>query len=77
MRIRSSIILLLLLPIVGSAQLLGQVLNKQLGYEMQLLIADNDDQAVTMLQAGQVQAIFTLGGWPLPSVRRAAEVSLT
>jgi TRAP-type uncharacterized transport system substrate-binding protein len=57
------------IAVVGSAQLLGQVLNKQLGYAMQLLIADNDDQAVTMLQAGQVQAIFTLGGWPLPSVR--------
>lgn len=57
------------IAVVGSAQLLGQVLNKQLGYEMRLLIADNDDQAVTMLQAGQVQAIFTLGGWPLPSVR--------
>ncbi len=57
------------IAVVGSAQLLGEVLNKQLGYGMNLLIADNDDQAVTMLQAGQVQAIFTLGGWPLPSVR--------
>ncbi len=58
------------IAVVGSAQLLGQVLNQQLGYGMHLLIADNDDQAVTMLQAGQVQAIFTIGGWPLPSVRR-------
>ena len=35
-----------------------------------LVIADTDDQAVGLLNSGQIQAIFTLGGWPLPSVSR-------
>ena len=57
---------------VGSTQLLGQTLNQQLGFGLKLLTADSDDHAIKMLQAGQVQAIFTDGGWPLPSVNRLA-----
>lgn len=56
--------------VVGSTQLLGQTLNLQTGYAMEFLIAESDDQAIKMLQASQVQAIFTDGGWPLPSVNR-------
>ena len=56
--------------VVGSTQLLGQTLNTQLGYSMQLQIADSDDQAVKMLRDNKVQAIFTDGGWPLPSISR-------
>lgn len=56
--------------VVGSTQLLGQTLNQQTGYAMEFLIAESDDQAVKMLQANQVQAIFTDGGWPLPSISR-------
>ena len=56
--------------VVGSTQLLGQTLNQQTGYAMEFLIAESDDQAVQMLQANQVQAIFTDGGWPLPSISR-------
>jgi TRAP-type uncharacterized transport system substrate-binding protein len=52
--------------VVGSTQLLGQTLNKQTGYGMELLLAETDDIAVKMLQDNQVQAIFTDGGWPLP-----------
>ena len=56
--------------VVGSTQLLGQTLNAQLGYAMQLQIAESDDQAVRMLRDNKVQAIFTDGGWPLPSISR-------
>lgn len=56
------------IAVVGSTQLLGQTLNKQTGYAMELLLAESDDIAVKMLQSNQVQAIFTDGGWPLPSI---------
>jgi TRAP-type uncharacterized transport system substrate-binding protein len=55
---------------VGSTQLLGNRLNNQLGYGMDLRKAESDDDAVKMLKEGTVQAIFTDGGWPLPSVSR-------
>ena len=58
------------IAVVGSAQLMGQSLERQVGYEMKFVLADSDDQALSMLKAGQVQAIFTLGGWPLPNVVR-------
>ena len=56
--------------VVGSSQHMGQSLEKQLGYGMKFVIADSDDQAVGLLNSGQIQAIFTLGGWPLPSVAK-------
>jgi TRAP-type uncharacterized transport system substrate-binding protein len=56
--------------VVGSAQLMGQKLEGQLGYGMKFFLADTDDAAVAMLRANQVQAVFTLGGWPLPAVVR-------
>jgi TRAP-type uncharacterized transport system substrate-binding protein len=56
--------------LVGSAQLMGQTLERQVGYGMKFVVAENDDQALNFLKAGQVQAIFTLGGWPLPAVAR-------
>jgi TRAP-type uncharacterized transport system substrate-binding protein len=49
---------------------MGDTLEKQQNYGMQMLVADTDDQAVKMLKDGTVQAIFTLGGWPLPAVAR-------
>jgi TRAP-type uncharacterized transport system substrate-binding protein len=55
---------------VGSTSLLGQRLNNKLGYGMDLRKAESDDEAVKWLKEGQVQAIFTDGGWPLPSVVR-------
>lgn len=58
------------IAVVGSTQLLGQTLNKQTGYAMEFLIAESDDEAIKMLRANQVQAIFTDGGWPLPSISR-------
>lgn len=56
--------------VVGSAQLMGQKLEGQLGYGMKLLIAETDDEALALLRANKVQAVFTLGGWPLPTVAR-------
>jgi TRAP-type uncharacterized transport system substrate-binding protein len=56
--------------VVGSAQLMGQTIARQLGIDMKFIIADSDDHAVALLRMGAAQAIFTLGGWPLPSVDR-------
>ena len=56
------------IAVVGSTQLLGQTLNKQTGYAMELLLAESDDIAIKMMQSNQVQAVFTDGGWPLPSI---------
>jgi TRAP-type uncharacterized transport system substrate-binding protein len=56
------------IAVVGSTQLLGQTLNKQTGFGMELLLAETDDIAIKMLQSNQVQALFTDGGWPLPSI---------
>lgn len=61
--------------VVGSTQLLGQTLNKVLNHGMELVIAESDDKAVELLNANQVQAIFTDGGWPLPSISRHTPAS--
>lgn len=55
---------------VGSAQLLGQTLEKRFRYGMTFVVADTDDQALGLLRTGKVQAVFTLGGWPLDVVSR-------
>jgi TRAP-type uncharacterized transport system substrate-binding protein len=56
--------------LVGSATLLGQTLERQLGYGMSFLQADTDEQAITLLQSKQADAIFTTGGWPYPAITR-------
>jgi TRAP-type uncharacterized transport system substrate-binding protein len=56
--------------LVGSATLMGQSLERQLGYGMTLLQADSDEQAMTMLVNNQADAVFTTGGWPYPSIAR-------
>ncbi len=55
---------------VGSTMVLGQRLNDQNKMRMDLRKAETDDDAVALLQANKVQAIFTDGGWPLPSIAR-------
>jgi len=37
---------------------------------MRFVAAETDDQAITLLQSNQVQAVFTTGGWPYPAVSR-------
>jgi TRAP-type uncharacterized transport system substrate-binding protein len=56
--------------VVGSTMLLGRRLNEQNAMEMDLRKAETDDEAVKLLQDNKVQAIFTDGGWPLPSIAR-------
>jgi hypothetical protein len=56
--------------VVGSAQVLGTTLERQLGYGMKLLLADSDESAVEMLRTNQVEAIFTMGGWPYPAITK-------
>ena len=56
--------------LVGSAKLLGQTLEKQLGYGMSFVEAETDDLAIAALVANQVQAVFTTGGWPYPAVSK-------
>ena len=53
---------------VGSTMLLGQRLKAQLGYDIDLRKAETDDEAIKWLRENKVQAVFTDGGWPLPSV---------
>jgi ABC-type amino acid transport substrate-binding protein len=55
---------------VGSAQLMGQTVARQLGLKIELQNADSDEQALEMLNAGKVQAVFTTVGWPSPFVGR-------
>ena len=54
--------------LVGSAALMGQTLERQLGYGMTFLQADSDEKAISLLQTRQADAIFTTGGWPYPTV---------
>jgi TRAP-type uncharacterized transport system substrate-binding protein len=56
--------------VVSSAQLVGQKLNNQLGYAMEFVLADSEDDALEMLRKNKVQAIFTTGGWPYPAITR-------
>lgn len=58
------------IAVVGSTMLLGQRLNAQLGYGMDLRRAETDDDAVKLLRENKVQAVFTDGGWPLPTISR-------
>lgn len=56
--------------LVGSAQLSGRRLDRHLGYGMRFVDVDTEDKAIELLKAGSVQAVFSLGGWPLPSLQR-------
>lgn len=54
---------------VGSAQLLGRQLAKQLGYNIIPVDVKTDDQAFSMVKSGQVAAAFTVSGWPSGPVK--------
>jgi TRAP-type uncharacterized transport system substrate-binding protein len=56
--------------VVGSTMLLGQKLNANFRLDMDLRVAESDDDALRMLKDNKVQAIFTDGGWPLPSIAK-------
>jgi len=54
--------------LVGSADLTAQVLNERLQYGLRLVSAATDEAALAMLKSGEVQAVFTLAGWPMPAL---------
>ena len=56
--------------VVGSARLVGEKLKRATDSDMELLEADDDDQALAWLRSNKVQAIFTAGGWPMPNITR-------
>lgn len=56
--------------LVGSAQLLGRKLDKQLGYNMQFIDAKSDAEAFDMVKKAQVAAAFTVSGWPSGTVKQ-------
>ena len=62
---------------VGSAQLMGRTLDRQFGYKIEFDNADSDEQALEMLRAGKVQAVFTTVGWPSPAISRLRDDAFT
>lgn len=54
--------------VVGSAQLLGRQLDRQLGYNIVFVDAQNDSAAFKMVQQGEVAAAMTVSGWPSGTV---------
>lgn len=59
--------------LVGSAQLLGRKLDKQLGFNMIAIDAKSDAEAFDMVKKGQVAAAFTVSGWPSGTVRALSQ----
>ena len=56
--------------VVGSAQLLGRKLDKQLGYGMQFVDVKTDAEAFDLVKKAQVAAAFTVSGWPSGTVKQ-------
>ena len=64
--------------LVGSAQLLGRRLDKQLGLGMQFKDVKDDAAAFDLVKKGQVAAAFTVSGWPSGAVKNlTADSGLT
>lgn len=61
--------------VVGSAQLLGRKLDKQLGYGMQFVDVKTDDEGFNMVKTGQVAATLTVSGWPSGTVKNLTQAS--
>lgn len=61
--------------LVGSAQLLGQQLNRSLGYNMQTVDVDTDAKAFEMVKRGEVAAAFSVSGWPSGSIKNLKQDS--
>jgi hypothetical protein len=56
--------------LVGSAQLTAQMLEEHKSFELRFLSVDSDEQALALLRKGEVQAILSLAGWPMPVLAR-------
>ena len=50
--------------LVGSAQLLGRMLDRRFAYGMRFVDADTDEQAFERLRSGELAAVFSMSGWP-------------
>jgi TRAP-type uncharacterized transport system substrate-binding protein len=50
--------------VVGSAQKLGRKVNDEHKLAIRVIDVATDEQALTMLKAGQVDAVFSTSGWP-------------
>lgn len=61
--------------VVGSAQLLGRKLDKQLGYGMQFVDVKTDDEGFNMVKKGDVAAVLTVSGWPSGTVKNLNQAS--
>jgi TRAP-type uncharacterized transport system substrate-binding protein len=61
--------------LVGSAQLLGQQLNRSLGYNMQTVDVDTDAKAFEMVKKGEVAAALSVSGWPSGSIKNLKQDS--
>lgn len=64
--------------LVGSAQLLGRQLDKQLGFNMRFIDVDGKDadaKAFEMVKTGKVYAAFTVSGWPHGAIKRLNQSS--
>jgi len=56
--------------LVGSAQLTAQMLEEHKNFELRFVSADSDEQALALLRKGDVQAVLSLAGWPMPVLAR-------
>ena len=56
--------------LVGSAQLLGRKLDKQLGYNMQFVDVKTDADGFAMVKKAEVAAVLTVSGWPSGTVKQ-------
>ena len=54
--------------VVGSAQLLVRQLDRQLGLGLVPTDMSSDEQALSVLKAGDVAAVLSMNGWPNPTV---------
>lgn len=61
--------------VVGSAQLLGRKLDKQLGYGMQFVDVKTDDEGFNMVKKAEVAAVLTVSGWPSGTVKNLTQAS--
>jgi TRAP-type uncharacterized transport system substrate-binding protein len=61
--------------VIGSAQLLVRKLDRQLGYNMRIIDAKDDNSAFEMVRQGKVAAAFTVSGWPSGTVKVLSQSS--
>ena len=61
--------------VVGSAQLLGRKLDKQLGYGMTFIDVKTDDEGFNLVKTGQAAAALTVSGWPSGTVKNLNQAS--